>query len=62
MSIWKKFLAATVTLLTSLSISLPTFAAQKNFEPEIMNRLNVESVDTGGTLIFSDSPEKVQRT
>ena len=61
MGIWKKFLAATVTMLTSLSISLPTFAAQKNFEPEIMNRLNVESVDTGGTLIFSDSPEYVQR-
>ncbi len=50
-----------MTMLTSLSISLPTFAAQKNFEPEIMNRLNVESVDTGGTLIFSDSPEYVQR-
>ena len=61
MSIWKKFLAATVTVLTSLSISLPTFAAQKNLEPEIMNRLNIESVDTGGTLIFSDSPEYVKR-
>lgn len=61
MSIWQKFFASTMTMLTSLSISLPTFAAQKNFEPEIMHRLPVESVDTGGTLIFSDSPEYVQR-
>ena len=58
MSFFKKILAATMTFFTSLSM---TFAAPKNFNSTTMNRLPVETMDTGGTLIFSDSPEYVQK-
>ena len=58
MSFLKKILAATMTFFTSLSM---TFAAPKNFNSTTMNRLPVETMDTGGTLIFSDSPEYVQK-
>ena len=57
----KKILAATITLLTSISLSFPTFAAPKNLKSTTMKPLPVEIMDTGGTLIFSDSPEYVRR-
>ena len=58
MSFLKKILAATMTFLTSLSM---TFAAPKNLNSTIMHRLPVDTMDTGGTLIFSDSPEYVRK-
>ena len=54
----KKFFVTAITLITSIT-ALPVFA--KPFESEIMRRLPVEVEDTGGTLIFSDSPEYVTR-
>lgn len=61
MNFLKKFLAATMTLLTSISMAFTTSAAPKNFKSTIMKRLPVDTVDTGGTLIFSDSPEYVRK-
>ncbi len=54
----KKLFVTAITLVTSIT-ALPVFA--KPFESEIMHRLPVEVEDTGGTLIFSDSPEYVTR-
>ena len=61
MNFLKKILAATMTFITSLSIPFTTSAAQKNFKSTIMHRLPVETFDSGGTLIFSDSPEYVRK-
>lgn len=61
MNCLKKFLAAAMTFLTSISISFTTSAAHKNFNSTIMHRLPVDTIDTGGTLIFSDSPEYVSK-
>lgn len=61
MNFLKKILAATITLLTSISFTFPTFAAPKNLKSTTMKSLPVEVMDTGGTLIFSDSPEYVRQ-
>ena len=50
-----------MTLITSLSMTFTTFAAPKNFKSTVMQRLPVDTFDTGGTLIFSDSPEYVRK-
>lgn len=55
----KKFAAAAIALLTSLSITLPG-AAAKSKPSSMMHQMQSESFDTGGTLIFSDSPEYVK--
>lgn len=54
----KKIVAAAVALITSLTTS---HVLAKNLENTVMKRLPVEIVDSGGTLIFSDSPEYVTR-
>ena len=54
----RKIIAAAMTLITSITTSA-VFA--KPLESTIMKRLPVEVTDTGGTLIFSDSPEYVTR-
>ncbi len=54
----KKIIAAAVALITSLTTAQ---VAAKTFPTTIMKRLPVEVVDSGGTLIFSDSPEYVTR-
>ncbi|MBO4401756.1 MAG: copper amine oxidase [Selenomonadaceae bacterium] len=56
MNLTRKICAAALALVTSFA-ALPVLA--KNFEPLPMKRLPVEVEDTGGTLIFSDSPEYV---
>ena len=61
MNLLKKIFTATMTLLTSISMTFQAFAAPKNFTATDMKRLTVDVVDTGGTLIFSDSPEYVKR-
>ena len=61
MSLLKKILATAMTFFTSLSMTFTTSAATKNFNSTIMHRLPVDTVDTGGTLIFSDSPEYVRK-
>ena len=53
-----KLIATAITFITSLATST-VFA--KPLEAEVMKRLPVEITDTGGTLIFSDSPEYVTR-
>ena len=57
LNLTRKICAITLALVTSLA-ALPVFA--KTFEPLPMKRLPVEVEDTGGTLIFSDSPEYVK--
>lgn len=57
----KKLLTAAITFFTSLSMTFTTSAAPRNVTSTIMHRLPVETMDTGGTLIFSDSPEYVRR-
>lgn len=47
--------------ITSVTVSIQTFAADRNFQSTVMHRLPVDVVDTGGTLIFSDSPEYVRK-
>lgn len=58
MKFFKKVIAAAVALITSLTT---TQISAKNVESTVMKRLPVEVVDSGGTLIFSDSPEYVTR-
>lgn len=58
MKLTKKFISAAVALVTAIT-TLPVFA--RPFESTIMKRLPVEVTDSGGTLIFSDSPEYVTK-
>ena len=52
-----------MSLLATLSATFPALAApfEQPFTSNVMNRLPVDVMDTGGTLIFSDSPEYVHR-
>ena len=62
MTFVKKIFATIMTAVTSLGALLPNAsAADKNFPSTIMHKLEVSSRDSGGTLIFSDSPEYVRR-
>ena len=54
----RKIISATLAIMTTIT-TLPVFA--KPFESTIMKRLPVEVTDSGGTLIFSDSPEYVTK-
>lgn len=56
-----KIIAAALGLFATLSATFPALAApfEKPFTSNVMNRLPVDVMDTGGTLIFSDSPEYV---
>lgn len=58
-----KLIAAAMTFVASVTANFPALAAgnEKNFTSNVMNRLPVDVTDTGGTLIFSDSPEYVHR-
>lgn len=55
-----KIIAAAMAFVASISTAFPTFAARTTTS-NVMNRLPVDVMDTGGTLIFSDSPEYVHR-
>ena len=50
-------------LFATISATFPALAApfEKPFTAGVMNRLPIDVKDTGGTLIFSDSPEYVDR-
>lgn len=50
-----------LTLALALLVALAATAAANPADPTPMHRLPVEVTDTGGTLIFSDSPEYVKR-
>ncbi len=62
MNFFKKFFAAILAATTSFSALLPNVsAANRTFQSTVMKKLDVLSQDSGGTLIFSDSPEYVNR-
>ena len=61
MNLVKKFFAAVLAAATSLGFLPNTSAAEKIFPSSVMHKLEVYSQDSGGTLIFSDSPEYVNR-
>ena len=48
-----------MTLITSVSMTISE-ASNKPFTSTIMHKVEVKTVDTGGTLLFSDSPEYVK--
>ena len=57
----KKFVAAAMTLITSVSMTISEAkSSKKPFNSTVMHRLEVDTIDTGGTLLFSDSPEYVK--
>ena len=58
MKLLRKIITVIVAFITSIT-SFSVFA--KPLATTIMKRLPVEVIDTGGTLIFSDSPEYVPR-
>ena len=60
MRLAKKIFAAIMTAIASLGALIPTAAAQSQYSTE-MHKLEVFSHDSGGTLIFSDSPEYVRQ-
>ena len=60
MSLKRKITAAMFALLASLSISMPNADAKFNMPSTLMRQMTFETFDTGGTLIFSDSPEYVK--
>ena len=56
-----KIIAATMTLITSLSMTVSEArSSKKSFTSTIMHKLEVDTIDNGGTLLFSDSPEYVK--
>ena len=56
----KNFFAALVAAIATFG-ALPVNAADFNLPSKVMRKLEVHSQDSGGTLIFSDSPEYVRR-
>lgn len=62
MNFIKKIFATILAAATSLGIMpAKTSAVDINFPSNVMHKLEVHSQDSGGTLIFSDSPEYVRR-
>ena len=61
MNFIKKFFAAILALAASLGAFMSDAAAEKTYPSSVMHKLEVYSTDSGGTLIFSDSPEYVRR-
>ena len=59
MNLAKKIFATIMTALASLNLLTP--AANAEYSPTVMHKLEVWSQDSGGTLIFSDSPEYVRK-
>lgn len=55
-----KLTAAVLTVLTSLSMAFSTADAKEKKVSTMMHQFKTETHDTGGTLIFSDSPEYVR--
>ena len=50
-----------MTLITSLSMTVSEArSSKKSFTSTIMHKLEVDTIDNGGTLLFSDSPEYVK--
>lgn len=50
-----------MTLITSLSMTISEArSSKKPFHSTVMHKLEVDTVDSGGTLLFSDSPEYVK--
>ena len=61
LSIFKRILTAGLALVTSLSMTISEARSNKTpFTSTIMHRLEVNSIDSGGTLLFSDRPEYVK--
>ncbi len=60
MNFTKKIFATFMTLLASISTFLPSASADAGIS-NVMHKLEVSSRDSGGTLIFSDSPEYVRK-
>lgn len=56
----KKIFAMIMAAATSIGVMLPSTSAEQNTST-IMHKLEVFSRDSGGTLIFSDSPEYVRK-
>ena len=57
----KKIIAAAMTIITSVSMTISEAkSSKKPFNSTVMHRLEVDTFDTGGTLLFSDSPEYVK--
>ena len=61
MNLAKKIFAAILAAATSLSAFFSDAHAADNSPSSVMHKLDVYSRDSGGTLIFSDSPEYVNR-
>ena len=61
MNFVKKFFATIMAMATSLGLMSNSASAEKIYPSTIMHKLEVFSSDSGGTLIFSDSPEYVRR-
>lgn len=62
MNLIKKFFATILAAATSFfSMMTGAEAADRNFPTSVMHKLDVYSHDSGGTLIFSDSPEYVRQ-
>ena len=57
MNFCKKLFTAAMTMMSSLTMMFPNSEA---FSSTVMHRLEVDTFDSGGTLIFSDSPEYVK--
>lgn len=60
MNFFKKIFAAVMAAATSLGALMPNASAEYKTST-IMHKLEIFSYDWGGTLIFSDSPEYVNR-
>ncbi|MBR1578969.1 MAG: copper amine oxidase [Selenomonadaceae bacterium] len=56
----RKIAATALALITSLSITMPSVGAKAQRPSSMMHNIQFETFDTGGTLIFSDSPEYVK--
>ena len=57
----KQILATGMAFVTSLSMTISEAkSAKKPFNSTIMHRIEVKTEDSGGTLLFSDSPEYVK--
>ena len=60
MKLSKKIVAAAMTVIASASMTISEAkSSKKPFNATVMHRLEVDTVDSGGTLLFSDSPEYV---
>lgn len=61
MNLIKKIFLAIMAAMTSLGALMPGNASANSLASTVMHKLDVYSRDSGGTLIFSDSPEYVRK-